>query len=185
MEFSAIVLLAIGLSFDSFAVSVSSGLIKKEIQFFQAVRIALILAVFQGGLPLVGWFLGSKVKALIEPWDYWIAFLLLAVLGIKMIYEAFQSKEEREFNPLHLRTIVGMAIATSIDALIVGVSFALYDLNLAVTVITIGSVTFFAAMLGILLGKKAVGVWGNKMEILGGLILFIIGLKILLEHIIA
>ncbi|HUX53954.1 MAG TPA: manganese efflux pump MntP family protein [Williamwhitmania sp.] len=185
MEFSAIVLLAIGLSFDSFAVSVSSGLIKKEIQFFQAVRIALILAIFQGGFPLIGWFLGSKVKELIEPWDYWIAFLLLTVLGAKMVYEAFQSKEEREFNPLHLQTMVGMAVATSIDALIVGVSFAIYNLNLSVTVITIGSVTFVASMLGILLGKKAVGVLGNRMEILGGLILFIIGLKILLEHVIA
>ncbi len=185
MEYSALVLLAIGLSFDSFAVSVSSGLIKREIRFFQAVRIALVMAIFQGGMPLAGWFFGSKVKAFIEPWDYWIAFVLLAALGIKMVFDAFQPDEEREFNPLHFKTILSMAFATSIDALIVGISFALYDMNLYITVLTIGSITFLASMLGILLGKKAVGILGNRMEILGGLILIIIGLKILLEHVIA
>jgi Predicted membrane protein len=185
MGFFTLVLLAIGLSFDSFAVSVSSGLLKREIQFLQAARIAIILAVFQGGMPIIGWFLGSRVKTIIEPWDHWVAFFLLTALGTKMVYEAFKPEDEREFNPLLFKTMLSMAIATSIDALIVGVSFALYDLNLIITVIVIGSVTFIASMLGILFGKKAVGFLGKKMEILGGLILFLIGLKVLLEHIVA
>ena len=109
MGFFTLVLLAIGLSFDSFAVSVSSGLLKREIQFLQAARIAIILAVFQGGMPIIGWFLGSRVKTIIEPWDHWVAFFLLTALGTKMVYEAFKPEDEREFNPLLFKTMLSMA----------------------------------------------------------------------------
>lgn len=183
MELVTLFALAIGLCFDTFAVSVSSGLIKREITFKQAVKIALVLAFFQALMPAIGWFLGISVKNFIEPFDHWAAFIMLLILGGKMIFESFSNEEERNFNPLKLKVMVGMAIATSIDALIVGVSFGMFDVNLPLAVAVIGSVTFLAAMLGILFGKKTGEHFGQKIEVLGGVILIAIGLKILIQHI--
>lgn len=183
MSFITLFLLALSLSFDSFAVSVSSGLIKKEIVFWQAVRIAFFLALFQAFMPVLGWFGALSVKSIIEPFDHWLAFGLLTVIGLKMILESFKKDEERCIDPLSFRFIIGISVATSIDALIVGVSFAIVEVNIIVAVFTIGTVTFIASMLGILFGKRSGLLLGKKMEILGGLILIGIGLKILLGHI--
>lgn len=182
MDLVTIFLLAIGLCFDTFAVSVSSGLIKKEILFWQATKIALILAIFQAVMPILGWLGGISIKNLIEPVDHWVALGLLTILGIKMIVESFKNNDEKDFDPLDNKIIVGMALATSIDALAVGISFALIDVNLIAAVLIIGTVTFLASMLGILFGKKMGGSFGQKMEIVGGLILIAIGIKIALEH---
>jgi manganese efflux pump family protein len=183
MGIITILLIAFGLSFDTFAVSVSSGLILRKINFFDAMKIAFVLALFQGLMPLIGWLIGSGLRKYMMAYDHWIAFILLSVLGTKMIYESFQSEDERKpINPMRFTVMLSMAIATSIDALIVGLSFAFFELNIYLTVLLIGTVTFIVAMLGILFGKKAGAHLGQRMEIVGGLILIAIGFKILIEH---
>lgn len=183
MGIITILLIAFGLSFDTFAVSVSSGLVLRKINFFNAMKIAFVLAFFQGTMPLIGWFIGSGVKKYMMTYDHWIAFILLSVLGIKMIYESFRSDEDHPaLNPMRFAVMVSMAIATSIDALVVGLSFAFFEVNIFITVFLIGLVTFIVSMLGILFGKKAGAQLGKRMEIVGGLILIVIGLKILIEH---
>jgi manganese efflux pump family protein len=183
MELLTLFALAVGLCFDTFAVSVSSGLMKREITFKQALRIAIVLGTFQGLMPAIGWFLGTSIKGFIEEWDHWIAFILLGVLGAKMIYESFSKEEDKEFDPLDVKVMVGMAIATSIDALIVGVSFGMFDVNLPLAVIVIGGVTVLASMLGIFFGKRTGAHYGEKIEVLGGIILIAIGIKIVVQHI--
>jgi len=184
MEILTVILLAIGLSFDSFAVSVCSGLNLPHIRFFQAAKIAVFLALFQAGMPLIGWLLGNSMKSLIEPVDHWIAFGLLSLIGGKMIIESFINSESREIkNPLHIRVILLLSLATSIDALAVGFSFATMIEKILLAVFIIGLVTFIASMLGILLGKKTGPTFNRYAEIFGGLILIIIGSKILIEHI--
>jgi manganese efflux pump family protein len=184
MEFLTVLLIAISLSFDTFAVSVSSGLVLRQIDFWKATRIALTLAVFQALMPLIGWIAGTGIKDMAENFDHWIAFGILTLLGGKMIWESFKSDpEERSFNPLDPKVMVGMAIATSIDALVVGFSFALLNYHILFSIGLIGLVTYVVAMLGMLFGKKVGARNGRRMEILGGIMLFLIGLKILLQHI--
>jgi len=183
MEILTVILLAIGLSFDSFAVSVCSGLNLPHIRFIQAAKIAIFLALFQACMPLIGWLLGNSMKTLIEPVDHWIAFGLLSLIGGKMIIESFMNSESREIkNPLHIRVILLLSLATSIDALAVGFSFSTLIEKILVPVFIIGLVTFIASMLGILLGKKTGPTFNRYAEIMGGLILIIIGTKILIEH---
>jgi putative Mn2+ efflux pump MntP len=183
MEIITIFLIAISLSFDTFAVSISSGLILRKIDFFNATKIAITLAVFQAAMPLVGWLAGSGIKNYAESFDHWIAFGILGLLGGKMIYESYKTDpEDRSFNPLDIRVMIGMAIATSIDALIVGFSFALLNYKILISVGIIGVVTYIVAMLGMLFGKKIGSRMGRRMEMIGGIMLFLIGLKILIEH---
>ena len=183
MDLLTIILIAIGLSFDTFAVSISSGLILKKIDFFSATKIAVTLAVFQAAMPVIGWLAGSGIKNYAENFDHWIAFGILALLGAKMIYESFNTDpEDRSFNPLDIKVMIGMAIATSIDALIVGFSFALLNYRIFISVGIIGFVTYVVAMLGMLFGKKIGTKMGRRMEVLGGVMLILIGLKILIEH---
>ncbi len=178
-----IILIGLGLSFDTFAVSVSTGLLKKSIRFWQGVKIAFILALFQALMPLIGWLGGTQVAAYISHFDHWIAFVLLSAVGIKMIIESFKDDEDKKTNPLLFKVVVLMGLATSIDALVVGVSLAFIDIVIIQTILIIGVITFLAAMIGMLIGKSANGKLGKKVEIIGGLILFGIGLKILIEHI--
>jgi len=183
MELLTIFLIAIGLSFDTFAVSISSGLILRKIDFFNATKIAITLAVFQAVMPVLGWLAGSGIRNYAESFDHWIAFGILASLGGKMIYESFLTDpENRSFNPLEFKVMIGMAIATSIDALIVGFSFALLNFKILISIGIIGAVTYIVAMLGMLFGKKIGARTGRRMEILGGVMLICIGLKILIEH---
>jgi putative Mn2+ efflux pump MntP len=183
MEILTVFLLAIGLSFDSFAVSVCSGLNLPHIRFFQAAKIAIFLALFQAFMPLIGWLVGNSMKSLIEPVDHWIAFGLLSLIGGKMIIESFIDSEAREIkNPLQIKVILTLSLATSIDALAVGFSFATLLDKILIAIFIIGSVTFIASMLGILLGKKIGPKISRYAEIIGGLILVVIGIKILIEH---
>jgi len=175
-------LLAIGLCFDTFAVSVSSGLIRKEIVFWQAVRIAFILALFQAFMPVFGWLGGITIKNWIEPFGHWVALGILTILGIKMLIESQKDSEDKTIDPLNIKVIISMALATSIDAFAVGISFAIIQVNMILAVLIIGSVTFTVSMLGILFGKKTGSHFGQKMEIIGGLILIAIGIKIVIEH---
>lgn len=176
-------LIALGLTGDTLAVSISSGLTLNQIKFVQALRIAFVLALFQAFMPVVGWYLGLQIKDLIQDFDHWVAFISLSIIGGKMILESFKSEENKNsFNPLKLLVLIGIAIATSIDALVVGISFALISVNMLAAVIIFGFTTFFVAMTGVLIGKKTGKKFGKKAEIIGGIILIVIGLKILIQH---
>nr|WP_320118698.1 manganese efflux pump MntP family protein [uncultured Marinifilum sp.] len=183
MELISIYLIALGLSVDSFAASVCSGLAIKNIQFYQAIKIAFFLALFQGGMPIIGWFAGWELKDLIKDFDHWIAFLLLAALGSKMIYESYNNKgSQPNFNPLKTSVLLSMSIATSIDALVVGFSMAIIAEQIWIPAIIIGLVTFIVSMTGMFLGKKIGAKLRRKSEFFGGFVLICIGLKILIEH---
>jgi putative Mn2+ efflux pump MntP len=184
MTIPFLILIAIGLSVDSFAVSVSCGLILSEITFKKALRIAFSLAVFQAAMPVVGWFIGKEIAFLIKDYDHWVAFGLLFIIGVKMILESFKKEEpDNKMNPLDIKVLLWLSLATSIDALIVGVGFSVTAINLWLTAIIIGFTTGFFSMLGILFGKTTGTAFGKRMEIFGGLILIFIGVKILFEHI--
>ncbi len=183
MQLLTIFLIAIGLSFDSFAVATSSGILLKEISFRNAMKISFSLAFFQGAMTLIGWAVGIKVKPYIENIDHWIAFGLLTILGIKMIIESLKHESvKKQVNPLDIKVMITMSLATSIDALIVGISFAVISISIIYSVLIIGFVTFIIGMLGILFGKKAGKHLGREMEILGGMVIIAIGIKILIQH---
>ena len=183
MEFVTIFLIAIGLSFDSFAVATSSGFMLRDIKFTDAMKISFSLAFFQGLMPVLGWLAGTAFKQYIESVDHWIAFGLLSVIGLKMIIESLKHESKRQqLNPLNLKVMISMSLATSIDALIVGISFAVVSYSIIFSVLIIGAVTFIIAMLGILFGKKAGKHLGQELDIVGGLILIAMGIKILIQH---
>jgi putative Mn2+ efflux pump MntP len=184
MDFFTVFILAIGLSMDSFAVSVGCGLAEQKISFRHAAKISFSLAFFQGILPVVGWFMGTEIREYVEGPDHWIAFFLLVFLGGKMILESFNKEEENKMSDIYSwKHIITLSIATSIDALVVGFSYALASTsNIFGGAIVIGAVTFFFAMLGIRIGKDVGYSFGPKVELLGGIILIGIGLKILLQH---
>jgi putative Mn2+ efflux pump MntP len=183
MDFITIVAVAIGLSFDTFAVSLSYGVIQNRILFKQAVRFALMLAVFQAGLLVIGYFLGSFVSDIMKAADHWVALILLSVLGIRMLIEGLKKKEKDEIRDYSSTiTLITIAIGTSIDAFAVGISFALLSIRIWNSAVIIGTVTFLASMIAIRIGKSAGERLGNKVEIIGGLILIAIGVKIFLEH---
>jgi len=184
MDFITIVAVALGLSFDTFAVSLSYGMIQSKILFRQAVRVALVMAFFQAGLLVTGYFLGSIISDFIKAADHWVALILLVVLGIRMITEGFKKKDKVQIKDYgNTMTLVSMAIGTSIDAFAIGISFALLSIRIWYSAVIIGAVTFMASMTAIRIGKSAGGRLGNKVEIIGGLILTAIGIKIFLEHI--
>jgi manganese efflux pump family protein len=186
MDYFTILAVALGLSFDTFAVSLSYGVIRNGILFRQATGVAIVLAIFQGGLTVAGYFLGSIISSALKATDHWIALGLLGFLGVKMIIEGFRKTGNSESRDLN-KTLVLLTIAlgTSIDAFAVGISFAILNVKIWSSGIIIGAVTFLASMTAIRIGKSAGERLGNKVEIIGGIILISIGLKIFLEHILA
>jgi putative Mn2+ efflux pump MntP len=183
MDLITIVVVAIGLSFDTFAVSLSYGVVRSRILFWQAVRIALVLAFFQAGLLVTGFFLGSVVSEIIKVADHWIALGLLSFLGIRMIVEGIRRKQQDEIRDYtKASTLIAIAVGTSIDAFAIGISFALLDIIIWISGIIIGIVTFLASMTAIRIGKSAGERLGQKVEIIGGILLLAIGIKIFLDH---
>lgn len=186
MDFITIVAVALGLSFDTFAVSLSYGVVRYKILFWQAVRIAIILAIFQAGLLVGGYFLGSVVSDFFKAADHWFALALLSFLGIRMVVEGIKRKANEEARDYtKTSTLLTVAVGTSIDAFAVGISFALLDIIIWISGIIIGVVTFLASMTAIRIGKSAGKRLGQKVEIIGGIILLAIGIKIFLEHMLA
>jgi putative Mn2+ efflux pump MntP len=186
MDYFTIFAIAAGLCFDTFAVSLSMGMVRSRILFRQAIRVALILAIFQGGLTVAGFFLGSFFSAALKTVDHWVALGLLSALGIKMIIEGLKKEEEKgALDYTKWIVLFTIALGTSIDAFAVGISFALLDVEIWIAGIIIGTVTFLASMTAIRIGKSAGAKLGQKVEIIGGLILIAIGIKIFLEHILA
>jgi manganese efflux pump family protein len=190
MDFLYIIGVAIGLSMDAFAVSVNNGFLIKELKVRHSLRIAFSFGLFQAVMPVIGWFGGVFLLSFIRKVDHWIAFLLLAGIGIKMIVEAVIEKKEdgKECETktcLHFPTLMLMSLATSIDALAVGLSFGVLNMPLIVPVTIIGIITFLICLVGIYLGNRIGHLFENKLEIAGGVILILLGLKILLEHLLA
>ena len=186
MSFVELLLIAVGLSMDAFAVAVCRGLEMRKINYRQALLIALFFGGFQALMPAVGYLLGAGFAQYINNFDHWIAFALLGFIGGKMIWDAVKELRAPEACPVgrafSYKLMVVQAFATSIDALAVGVSFAALDVNIAAAASFIACVTFVCCLAGHLLGKKF-GSWlGGKAEIFGGVILVCIGAKILVEH---
>ena len=183
MDAATTILLSLGLAADAFAVAVSSGLAIKHMKVNKALKIALFFGVFQALMPVLGWLIGLSFSFLITPIDHWIAFGLLSFIGGRMIYESLQSEEcEKKFNPLDTGTLITLSVATSIDALAVGIGFAVLKDSIALALTAIGFITFFLAFAGVFIGHKCGNLFANKIEIVGGAILIFIGSRILFLH---
>lgn len=183
MGLLSIVLIAIGLSMDAFAVAVCKGLKMRRIDYGKTLLIALFFGGFQALMPLIGWLLGVKFQRHIENFDHWIAFFLLAFIGGKMIYESFKADDDETMDEFSIYELFILAIATSIDALAVGIAFAmLRDVNIFYSASIIGLITFILSAIGVAVGNKFGAVYKNKAELTGGIILVFLGFKILLEH---
>lgn len=166
---------------DAFSVSIAGGMKSKAAKVNQALKVAAFFGVFQAGMPVIGWLIGEVMRPLIAAIDHWIAFFLLAIIGIKMIHEALTDHEKMK-DILSTKMLLMLSIATSIDALIVGITFSLFEIPFLLSITAIGIVTFILSFLGFLFGKKIGAMFGKRVEILGGVVLIIIGLKILLDH---
>ena len=179
MGFLELMLLAVGLSMDALAVSICKGLAMDRVTLGRMVLVGLWFGGFQGLMPLLGWLLGSRYITAI---DHWIAFALLAILGINMLREARSGDTEEASASLGFRVMFAMAVATSIDALAVGITFAFLEVDILPAVCCIALTTFLLSSLGVKFGSLCGTRMQSKAEALGGVILILLGLKILLEH---
>ncbi len=173
---------------DAFAVSVASGATMKRLHLPNAVKMGLFFGAFQALMPILGWSAGLTMKSFISGWDHWIAFGLLSAVGGKMLYEALKIKGEEECAggktcPFDTGALTVLAIATSIDALAVGLTFSLLQVSIIAPALIIGLITFVMSVAGVKIGAAGGHFFEHKMEAAGGLILIVIGLKILLEHV--
>lgn len=182
MSILEVIFIGIGLAMDAFGVSICKGLSMKKINWKKALIIALYFGFFQAIMPVLGYFLGINFENLVTSIDHWIAFILLAVIGIDMIKSSFDDEVEKRNDKVDFKTMIVLAIATSIDALAVGITFAFLDVNLIHAVCFIGIITFILSELGVRIGNKFGDKFQNKAEMLGGSVLILMGLKILLEH---
>lgn len=181
MGYITILLIALGLSMDSLAVCISGGIFMKTFCIRKSLKMAFIMGGFQGGMTLLGWSLGIQFSTYIREFDHWIAFILLGYLGGKMIYESLKPKCSA-LSSLSDKTLFTLGVATSIDALAVGVSLAFLKTNIFIPAIIIALTTFVLSLSGVCCGVKFGKIKKMNMELVGGLILIIIGIKILLEH---
>ena len=183
MDILTILLIAVGLAMDAFAVSISCGISMVKLRLRSALRISLAFGSFQAIMPVIGYLAGLSIRALIQSIDHWIAFSLLAFIGCKMIYESlFMDGDEKKVDADDLLTLLVLSIATSIDALAVGISLSLLDVNIISPAVIIGVVTFLISFAGTVIGTRFGHLFEKKMEVVGGLILIGIGFKILFEH---
>lgn len=189
MSLIGIFLISVGLSMDAFAVAITKGITMKKLRVKSALKIAVFFGFFQGFMPYIGWLVGVRFSNYVEKFDHWIAFILLVSIGGKMVYEAYKNQDECAVDvasgkeeALSSRVLLILAIATSIDALAVGVSFAFLKVEIIKSIIMIGVTTFAISYIGVVMGRKLGCLFQKKAEIFGGIILMLIGTKILLEH---
>jgi len=183
MSFVTIVFIAIGLAMDAFAVSITRGAAYKQLHLRHTLRMALFFGGFQAFMPLIGALAGLSFREYIADYDHWIAFIILAAVGGKMIYESFKITEaEKNFSPTNILVLLVLSVATSIDALAIGITLSLVAASIVTAVTVIGLVTFVLSYLGVMIGKRFGHIFENKIEAFGGIILIILGVKILLEH---
>jgi len=177
-----ILILSFALSMDAFAVSIGLGVKNKEFNLLLALKVALLFGFFQALMPLFGYLASIGVGSYIESFDHWIAFLLLCVIGGKMLYESFGEKTEDEITHISNKILLILAIATSIDAMAAGFTLGLIDFNPFASMIIIGVITFVFSTFGVFIGTKGGSFLEDKAEKIGGVILILIGFKILIEH---
>lgn len=182
MGFIELFIIALGLSMDAFAVSVCKGLSLKKINWKSIVTVALYFGIFQGLMPLIGYFLGVSFEGFITSVDHWIAFILLTLIGINMIRESRTCDVNALDDSLSFKNMIVLAIATSIDALAIGITFAFLHVNIVLSSLMIGIITFIVSAIGVGLGNKFGMKYKSKAEVFGGIVLILMGLKILLEH---
>ncbi len=182
MDYITTIFIGIGLSMDAFAVSISTGINFKYLKMRDAVRMASYFGLFQAFMPILGWILGYSLQRYINEIDHWIAFVLLAFVGGKMIYESFnKSGEDKVIDSLSRKLLFTLAVATSIDALAVGVSLSFLK-TIITPAIIIGIITFSLSFIGVQIGNRFGHFSEKRLEVYGGIILIGIGIKILLEH---
>ena len=183
MSFISILLIALALSMDAFSVAMAIGAAGSKLNSYAVLRLATAFGIFQFVMPILGWLLGKTVVSYISDYDHWIAFGLLLIVGLRMIKEYFDKDEkERTKDPTKGWSLLILSIATSIDALAVGVSFAFFDVNIYYASAVIGVVCFIITALGMIFGKKLSVLLGKKAVLLGGIVLIAIGIKIVVEH---
>jgi len=183
MGLITIIVIAVALAMDTFAVSVVSGSAYKHLQIKHIFRMAAFFGGFQAIMPLIGSLAGITVKRYLENYDHWVAFALLSAVGLKMLYESFKIAPAKQiFNPSNILILLVLSVATSIDALVVGITLSFLKVSIAVAVVIIGLVTFLLSYLGVFIGKKIGHFFESKIEAAAGLLLFALGLKILLQH---
>ncbi|MBR2332794.1 MAG: manganese efflux pump [Rikenellaceae bacterium] len=182
MGFLELLIIAVGLAMDAFAVSVCKGLAVGRVRASHALKVGVWFGGFQALMPLVGYALGVSFAQVVEQFDHWIAFVLLSIIGINMIREAREGDSCGSNSDFSWRIMLAMAVATSIDALAVGVSFAFLRVDVVWAVVTIGVITFLLSIVGLLLGNRFGCRFKSKAEIIGGAILVAMGVKILIEH---
>ena len=185
MTFLEILLVAVCLAMDAFAVSVASGVALKRCCVSNAFRIAFAFGLFQALMPVVGWLAGLTLQLYIQKVNHWIAFGLLTFIGIKMIVESAPlDNGERRTNPLEFSTLMMLSVATSIDALAIGISLGILHMNVWLPILVIGCVTFMISFAGVYLGDRIGRFFGKQIERIGGLVLIGIGVKILVAHLV-
>ena len=182
MTIIELILLAAGLAMDAFAVSICKGLSVRKYSKKQSVIAGLYFGGFQAGMPVIGWLLGKQFENLIKGVDHWIAFVLLARIGANMIRESLKKDDEDLNSSFSPKTMLPLAVATSIDALAVGVTFAFLDVQIAPAVSVIGAITFAFSAAGVKIGNVFGAKYKSKAELAGGIVLVCIGIKILIEH---
>ena len=175
-------LIAVALAMDSFSVAIANGLATKTFKTAKALKIASFFGFFQAIMPIIGWYAGVIILDLISSFDHWVAFFLLTVIGSKMIYESTRNESEKLVNSLSIKILLILSVATSIDALAVGLSISVLNVSIMNLVIVTGVVTFLLSFFGVYIGGKFGCILKNRVEALGGIILLVIGLRILLEH---
>lgn len=179
-------IIAIGLSMDTFAVSLCKGLSMKKLNYSHALVIAILFGIFQGAMPFIGWLLGKQFESYITSFDHWIAFILLSFIGWSLLKESF-NKDEGSCDcdyKLDIKELTILAIATSIDALAVGITFSFLKVSILPSITLIGVITFILSFFGVTLGNRFGVKYKSKAEFLGGFALISMGVKILLEHLI-
>jgi len=182
MSFLVLLSLAVGLSMDAFAVAVCKGLALKKVTLKNAAIVGVWFGGFQALMPLIGYLLGVQFSSNIEAIDHWIALILLSIIGINMIRSAFSKEEEPADASLSPQKMILLAIATSIDALAVGVTFAFLNVNIFLAITLIGILTFSLSTIGVKIGNVVGEKYKSRAELAGGVILIILGIKILLDH---
>lgn len=184
MSLPTIILIALALAMDAFAVSITSGVTICKMKLHHSLRIAAFFGFFQALMPVFGWSIGRFAANFVKTFDHWVAFGLLAIIGGKMIYESFVLDAERKdkTDPLNLYILFTLAIATSIDAAAVGISLSFLDVSIIAPAIIIGMITFATSFMGTWIGQKCGDVFGDKIEIAGGIVLIGIGCKIVIGH---
>jgi putative Mn2+ efflux pump MntP len=185
VKFTGILMLAVGLAMDATAVAAAQGLAARRVHARHVLLVALMFGGFQALMPLVGFVVGIRLGPLVQAWDHWIAFVLLSALGAKMLLSSMQTHEESAEpprDPFGLRALTVMAVATSIDALAVGVTLPMLDAPLLTSLATIGITTALLSGVGLLLGRRFGSMLGPRLDVIGGLVLIGLGTKILIEH---